>query len=534
MSGNLLKLKRLLVSVCGRLPLAEDVRTPAAARNDEIQKNPTEKRGFVIRWLSTGRANCKSLVKQLLYGHGAGAIVLFSLLTYAAFYRAVLYYRLVRLPQDKLGPMGFLPEVSSRVALLGALASDAKYILLIGALVWATLAAAHAVLPARLNATRHVLAASVIGGTIVGVVLIYVAHQAVLWQLGAGLTARLVTYGLGGSGHVQEYLSYMTSIDWLLLLVPIPIVGFYYLGPPRAQAAVRLVVLGLCVISVPCRQLDKSQNRVLKKLTSEVVQSGTALTVQRRPVAREITMSPVGYMVGSRGASRGRLIRESRATVVSPAQARSPKFIVPLLTGEVRPAVLPKPHLMAANVPVNVVLIQMEGVSQTYAMRSGYMPFLNSIESQTCVFDRHYSSGVDTDNAVFSLFTGLFPPTDAIEFDERGDLRLPTLFTFLPGRRHSFLVTGSGLRLWYPVALLENTGLKTVVDARNSTAAIHEVLYWKERDEDGTATIVSDLIQASGEPFVGVYYPYATHWPYNVFGEVNRGIAAGDKLARYV
>jgi membrane-anchored protein YejM (alkaline phosphatase superfamily) len=161
------------------------------------------------------------------------------------------------------------------------------------------------------------------------------------------------------------------------------------------------------------------------------------------------------------------------------------------------------------------------------------MPFLDNLSSQAVVLDRHYSSGVDTDHGVFSLFTGLFPVTQPIQFDERRGLQLPTLFSFLHKTHRSFFVTGSDLRLWYPEALLENTGLQEVIDARNSTAPAHKYLDWTIRDEDGTGSILREMVQKASQPFVGVYYPYATHWPYTVYGDAGNKVSKTSKLERY-
>jgi membrane-anchored protein YejM (alkaline phosphatase superfamily) len=83
------------------------------------------------------------------------------------------------------------------------------------------------------------------------------------------------------------------------------------------------------------------------------------------------------------------------------------------------------------------------------------------------------------------------------------------------------------------MALLRNTGLEEVIDARNSPAPVHRILYWTTRDEDRTASIFREMIERSTEPFVGIYYPYATHWPYTVYPYMGGGGSNLGKLERY-
>src|ERR1035441_2374719 len=41
------------------------------------------------------------------------------------------------------------------------------------------------------------------------------------------------------------------------------------------------------------------------------------------------------------------------------------------------------------------------------------------------------------------------------------------------------------------------------------------------------------MVQKASQPFVSVYYPYATHWPYTVYGDAGNKVSKTSKLERY-
>jgi hypothetical protein len=472
----------------------------------------------------------------LLSSKNTCIVIFFSLLTYAIFYRSVLYYQLYHLPPNESPPVGFLPEVTSKITLCGGLGSDTEATVVIVATVWLALLACRRVIPARFGVAWRVLSTTIVGMTLTLVVVVDVAHQALLWQLGTGATLGIAQYAVRGS-YITEYLSYMTATDWIMLTGMLPILAFYWLVPWRHQSPVRLAILAICAVFFLCKLQDKADERRANRLSERADALGETPSEGRGRnwFPLEIAQNPVIFFMNSFRNPTGTL--DAEAPTLSRAQVLNPRVVESLLvTGPRRPTVLIRPRTDGGL--FNLLLIQMEGVSRKYALSgagadSSFMPFLENLSSQAVVLEQHYSSGVDTDHGVFSLFTGLFPVTQPIPFDERSGLRLPTLFSFLQGTHHSFFVTGSDLREWYPEALLKNTGLQEVIDARNSTASAHKYLDQTIRDEEETGTILREMVQKASQPFVGVYYPYATHWPYTVYGDAGNKVSKTSKLARY-
>jgi hypothetical protein len=301
----------------------------------------------------------------LLSSKNVCVVFFFSLLTYAILYRAVLYFQLYHLSLDESPPVGFLPEGTSKIMLYGGLGSDTEATVLLVAAVWLILLACRAVIPGRFGVARRILSTTIVGGILTLVVVVYVAHQALLWQLGTGATFGIVKYAVRGS-YITEYLSYATATDWILLAGMLPIVAFYWLVPSRYQSLARLAILAICAISFLCKLQDKADERRAARLTERSDALGETLS-GRNLFPREIAENPGIFLLHSFRKLGGTLDRE--ATTVSLPQALSPRSVESLVMGPTRPAVLIRPRADAGA--FNLILIQMEGVSRKYALSGG-------------------------------------------------------------------------------------------------------------------------------------------------------------------
>ncbi len=459
-------------------------------------------------------------IARLISSRDTTATFFFSLLTFAVFYRTLLYYELNYPSTDQFSPAGFVPESVPAFMIFGGLASDTKAMGAVAVGFWLWTLACRMVVPVRFDTIRRLIATVSAGSLLVLFVASYVAHHELLWQLGTGISRTVLTYGLRNA-PVTEYLSYMTSAEWLLLAGALGIVLFHQLSASRFQKPLRVAVLVVCALSFGYKHKGSVVQRTNEAEWSEADRTGkiTSKIVAGHDlvVGKEIFTSPVTYLIHSMKERPGRF--DTGARPPSTAQARSSGFVDSMFIGPRRPALLSARSSDSNN--LNLLMIQMESVSYKYAFGAHsdgkrFMPFMDSLLPRSVVLDRHYSTGVDTDHAVFSVFSGLFTVAEPIRFTNRADLRVPTLFSFLPSNYQRFLVTPSDLRVVFPEALLRNTGLRDVVDARNSRAAYRAQFGYPSRDEEGSATVLAEKIAMATEPFAAVYYPYATHWPYSV------------------
>jgi lipoteichoic acid synthase len=162
------------------------------------------------------------------------------------------------------------------------------------------------------------------------------------------------------------------------------------------------------------------------------------------------------------------------------------------------------------------------------------MPYLSSLVAKSLLLNNHRSAGVDTDTASFSIYTGLYPPLNPIHFVSREDIALPTLFSELTPHYRSFLVTSSDAKAWFPRSLLLNTGLQELWDEKTLPLASRGLVFWRFKDETETAQYFIEKMKSAREPFIALYYPYATHAPYYDYEGASSPEKSNSPYNRYV
>jgi hypothetical protein len=435
------------------------------------------------------------------------ALVLFHFL-----YRVRLVYVLYHVPPGDPPILGFIPGLSSRIDLLSCVFVDfvvtCAVALVIGGLMYAP-SIARRFAPAL--GSRWVQHTAAVAGLLL-VAFISCLHFSLLWHLHKAPTRTLVAASAGQEFSLSWYASYVTATDLGLLLSP---VALYALARWTALGVGPWVVLALLTIgasSAPVYLLQRREMSRRAAMLDGAMNGGSSSDrVTSRGVSEEIRANPARWFAKFVMWARPSTLM-SHESSPGPEQQRTVGFVDPAFVvdrGGVPPTQRPD------SPPWNVVVVLLESLGAQYVdLENGrYMPNLHRLAGEGLNFSRHYSSGVDTDYAVFSGFTGLYPMPAAIQYVSRSDLHVPTLFSRLSGRP-SLLVTPSDLRLWFPVAMLRNSGLSDVWDAENVPLKARDFVVSDVQDEAETATFFLERLGKLREPFVAVYYAYATHSPY--------------------
>ncbi|HEY3275163.1 MAG TPA: sulfatase-like hydrolase/transferase [Syntrophorhabdaceae bacterium] len=472
-------------------------------------------------------------LSKIFLSRGLAPAVFFAIFLYTILYRVGLFYALYQKSQN-LGLVVLGIGTGGIIMYFGTLFKDAIVAAALGFVVWGVQRVL-APLSRRQPLTAKWIVLSV--GWLVLLLLstTFALHWEILSQMGAAPTVSLVYYALQNS-TVFEFLSYGSMVDALLVLLIMPAFLLQVLLPDTPRAFLRKWLIFIFVASLlafifsylrPWEEPgDGTRNKFVPTQTKKVLAGRFDPAVTANPFAH-LLMSLVWTPHNSFRALE---------KLPSPEQQRTPAYLDPLFT-TTRPA--PGGHVPAfARKPWNIVLVQMEGVNQEYAfavdpLKGPVMPFLTSLAGKSLVLGRHFSTAVDTEVAVFSLFTGLFPMTQPIKLVLRPDLKLPTVFSLLSPTHSSFLVAASNLRMWYPVGLLKNSGLQEIWDVENSPSGKYYVGFMNFKDEKETADLFIEKVKNSKKPFIGVYCPYATHFPY-VSSEMTKEEAQLKKRERYM
>ena len=204
-------------------------------------------------------------------------------------------------------------------------------------------------------------------------------------------------------------------------------------------------------------------------------------------------------------------------------------------------------HTRATEIPLtggggkqwNIVFVVMESVGYSYVSdgtkeHDNPMPFLHSLAEKGWWFTQQYSSGNNSPIGAFGLFSGIYPspmPTHAMM---RSDIRIPNLATWLGPTYHSFFVTPADTHLYFPRAFMQNTGFNHFYDSTNLPIKNKQYIYGMYVNDYLALDFLLTHIEQEKKPFLAVYWPCATHYPYVPYAKGKQVVGDDSPYAHYV
>ncbi len=485
---------------------------------------------------STQIAAPDTILRRILTSTSVFWTSFFTIVCFEWVCRLRLYAKIYEAARESMPILGFLPATASKLNLGTGFVKDA----IVAAIAAAGIALVCAVI-ARIPGLRGTRLARILRNLIVIFSLLFISFVfglqfSLISYLHTGITRRLLAYAMQDFA-VGWYLSYVSPYDLLFFVL---IVFIYYALvalPKRMRMTVRVLVLACCVISVVVSAFSYRESRHREQLQKEIFAGRTsgAVTTQVEP---EIAGNPLAWTArriffgGGRGIHQSSklpsLEQQQTAGFVDPAFASSPRT-----EGGDRHAA----RLENAQERWNVVFFLLESINVNYALGSStqpsIMPFLKQLAAHGLVLENHFSGGVDTDYATFPIFTGIYPAPAAINFIDRKDLRLPTLFSMVGPCYDNIFVTESDTSVYYPIALLKNSGLKHVWDTNDLPTKSYHLFISTFKDPAETASFFASRINSMAEPFVAVYNLYATHSPYFDYERNASSVIRGNPKERF-
>lgn len=173
--------------------------------------------------------------------------------------------------------------------------------------------------------------------------------------------------------------------------------------------------------------------------------------------------------------------------------------------------------------PWNVVFFIMESTGAPYVFDTTEgntvpMPFLKQLSETGLNLRHHYATANSSAEAMFSLFTGLYPRSGSWAAGDE-NLRVPTLNHFLGPAYHSFFVHPVSMTLAFPKAILVNNGLKELYDKNAIPSHGLSDFDPQARNEFAGVNHLLDKIDQARTPFCAFYMSFVPHHPYNDYGK---------------
>lgn len=484
----------------------------------------------------------------ILEEHHPAWTLLFSLWVLTLIFRIRLFYGLLR-QGALIGPFGFEKAVWSTLFSIGDCITDSVVIAGFGCLV--AIAGYLLSLPAQGRWFRSRLVflsvSSLCICTLVG--LHYAVAYRLIWALETRVGMASFRWALSGFSF-RDMVSYAEPIDFLFAcLGPFAYALALWGGRSHARRQNTFTLLALLVpvlaaamsyISLDTRKAEKYA-RLLEQDPDHFNWLDKDFLALKKHLPNELSTNPLGFTLWD----FARLILkkpnhyQALQGLPSPRQLESipwidPEFVVPTEANP-GPSNTPKSHIPVQRWNVLIFLIESGGTK--YMLNSGedIMPTVRRLANEGIFAVNHYSTGASTIPAVFSLFSGIYPPRD-VTIVMHPKLKIPSLYSYLGPDYDHFLMTGNSLQAWFPRSLLVNTGLKDISDFDNIEAsAIESMNLQYMRDEQEVQQQVEKRLLAAREPFSATYYVYAPHYPYHDYGPSFRIRPAIDSaLNRYI
>ena len=246
------------------------------------------------------------------------------------------------------------------------------------------------------------------------------------------------------------------------------------------------------------------------------------------PLRTELTASPLHFFAADAvqhvaATVRAREVDAQNLILPGEAQLRSVGLIDEAfvsgtpMTGPV--VKLPAPR----EKPWNVVFFIMESTGAPYVFDTTEgntvpMPFLKELSETGLNLRQHYATANSSAEAMFSLFTGLYPRSGSWAAGDE-NLRVPTLNHFLGPAYHSFFVHPVSMTLAFPKAILVNNGLKELHDKNAIPSHGLDDFDPQARNEFAGVNHLLDRIDQARGPFCAFYMSFVPHHPYNDYGK---------------
>jgi len=203
------------------------------------------------------------------------------------------------------------------------------------------------------------------------------------------------------------------------------------------------------------------------------------------------------------------------------SQYNSLQLIDPMFVHDVKPQ---KVLAVSQNKKWNVVFIILESTGIDYVFDRSLnneipMPFLKKISEKSLYMSNHYATTNSSPRALFSIFSGLYGQVGRNFLSIKRNNRIPSIKTFLDSGYDSFFVSPFDSGYFFPGPFLYNSSLTEIYG--NETLPVTKDTKYVEngRDENEAADFFLARMKKSKGPFLGVYYSYAPHYPYNEYGE---------------
>ena len=196
--------------------------------------------------------------------------------------------------------------------------------------------------------------------------------------------------------------------------------------------------------------------------------------------------------------------------------------------------ILPPP----AEKPWNVVWVIMESTGTRYFEGETFpqkppMPTLHKLASEGWYLSRHQSPSNSSATSIFTQMSGLFASPQMQMFSIQPENYIPALPAFLPPQYEKFLYTPGKLTYFFPKPFLQHAGLTEMVGFDETVVSRNPGGEFLSKDEIGVMSTFLDRIHRAQEPFLGIYYSYAPHWPYTDYGPKWRRYAGGRLIDHY-
>lgn len=246
------------------------------------------------------------------------------------------------------------------------------------------------------------------------------------------------------------------------------------------------------------------------------------------PLRTEITSSPLHFFAVDAirqlaTTAHAREVDAQSQILPGPAQLRSVQFIDAAFVSGAPvsgPLVALPPR---REKPWNVLFFIMESTGADYVFDTSEgnavpMPFLKQLSETGLNWRRHYATANSSAEAMFSLFTGLYPRSGNWAAGDE-NLRLPTLNHFLGPAYHSFFVHPVSMTLAFPKAILVNNGLKELYDKNAIPSYGLPDFDPQARNEFAGVNFLLEKIDQARTPFCAFYMSFVPHHPYNDYGK---------------
>lgn len=191
-----------------------------------------------------------------------------------------------------------------------------------------------------------------------------------------------------------------------------------------------------------------------------------------------------------------------------------------------------------ADHPWNVVWFIMESTGTRYFEGETFpqkppMPFLQKLASEGWYLARHQSPSNSSATSIFAQLSGLYPSPQLQMFSVQPDNWIPALPSYLPNTYQKFLYTPGRLTYFFPRAFLQHSGLTDMTGFDETTVTKNPGGEFFSKDEIEVMSTFLQRIHTAPEPFLGIYYSYAPHWPYTDYGAKWRRYGGGRLIDHY-